>query len=92
MEHFLFRPARSGRFLAFTCFRGIRLLHLVLGTADVEGEHLVVLQLEARDGNMLGVIGILGYLGQLHRQLLHVENLGLGAFHRIHDVIVGPLG
>ena len=41
---------------------------------------------------MLGIEGVTGLLGDLHGQLVHIENLGTGPGDRIHQPVTGPVG
>ena len=98
MENFLLRPSGTGpgtsgpsALAAFFSFGRVRLLDLVLGAADVEGEHLVVLELETGYGNMLGVERILDNLCQIHRKPFKIKYFYLCPLCWIHDVVVGSL-
>ncbi len=74
--------------LAGPLARRVALLGLGL---DVELEILVLLELQA-ERQVLGVIRVAGDLGDLHRELVQVEDLALLAGYRVHNVVFRALG
>ena len=55
-------------------------------------EALVFLELQALDGEMLGIVRVPGNLRELAGQFLQVKDFLLGAGGGIHNVIVGAIG